>query len=80
MLLLLEGRGLVARSPHPSDGRARCVTLTVKGRQVFRKLWANSEALRARLMSAFQPDEAAALVELLRRVAETMAAPAKVTR
>src|ERR1700757_2522081 len=40
MLLLLEGRGLVTRSPHPSDGRARCVTLTVKGRQVFKKLWA----------------------------------------
>src|SRR5215469_16859641 len=39
MLLLLEGRGLVARERHPSDGRARCVTLTVKGRQVFKKLW-----------------------------------------
>src|SRR5438046_9920715 len=33
MLLLLEGRGLVARERHPADGRARCVTLTGKGRQ-----------------------------------------------
>ena len=35
MLLLLEGRGLVARARHPADGRARCVTLTAKGRQAF---------------------------------------------
>src|SRR5207248_7954184 len=48
MLLLLEGRGLVARARHPADGRARCVTLTAKGRQAFEKLWTKSEALRAR--------------------------------
>src|SRR6516162_1903042 len=35
MLLLLEDRGLVSREPHPADGRARCVTMTAKGRQVF---------------------------------------------
>lgn len=76
MLLLLEGRGLVARERHPVDGRARCVTLTGKGRQVFRKLWARSEPLRVRLLTAFRPDEVTALVGLLRRVAEVMAAPA----
>src|SRR5437016_6534484 len=38
ILLLLERRGLVARERHPADGRARCVTLTVTGRQVFKKL------------------------------------------
>jgi DNA-binding MarR family transcriptional regulator len=76
MLLLLEGRGLVARERHPADGRARCVTLTGKGRQVFRKLWARSEPLRARLLAAFRPDEVTALVGLLRRVAEVMAPPA----
>ena len=32
ILLLLEGRGVVAREPHPADGRARFVTLTAKGR------------------------------------------------
>ena len=50
MLLLLEGRGLVARARHPTDGRARCVTLTAKGRRVYQKLWAKSEALRAQLL------------------------------
>src|SRR5919202_5038449 len=61
MLLLLEGRGLVAREPHPADGRARCVTLTAKGRQVLKKLRAKSEPLRVRLLTAFRPDEVTAL-------------------
>ena len=77
MLLLLESRGLVVRERHPADGRARCVTLTAKGRQVFKQLWAKSEPLRARLLTAFRPDELAALVALLRRVAEVMAPPAR---
>lgn len=73
MLLLLEGRGLVVRKQHPADGRARCVTLTAKGRRVFKKLWTKSEPLRARLLAAFGPDEPAALVAYLHRVAEVMA-------
>jgi DNA-binding MarR family transcriptional regulator len=73
MLLLLEGRGLVARGRHPADGRARCVTLTAKGRQLFRKLWARSEPLRDRMLAAFRPDEVADLVGLLRRLADELA-------
>jgi len=73
MLRLLESRGLVARQPHPTDGRARCVTLTAQGRQAFRKLWAKSEPLRARLLAAFQPDEVTALAGLLGRVATVLA-------
>ena len=76
MLLRLEARGLVSRERHPIDGRARCVTLTGKGRRAFEKLLAKSEALRARLLAAFQPDEVAALVGLLGRVTEVMAPPA----
>jgi len=76
MLLLLEGRGLVAREPHPADGRARSVTLTGKGRQVFQRLWTKSEPLRVRLMGAFGPEEATALAEFLRRVADAMGPPA----
>ncbi len=73
MLLLLEGHGLVARERHPADGRARHVTLTVKGRQVFHKLWLKSEPLRARLLGAFRPDEVTALVGLLHRMADVLA-------
>jgi DNA-binding MarR family transcriptional regulator len=74
MLVLLEGRGLVAREPHPADGRARCVRLTAAGRQLFRRLWARSDPLRARLLTAFRPDEVSTLVALLHRVAAAMAA------
>ncbi len=73
MLQLLEARGLVIREHHPADGRARCVTLTTKGRKVFRRLWAKSEPLRARLLAAFGQDELVSLVGLLRRVAAVMA-------
>jgi DNA-binding MarR family transcriptional regulator len=76
VLILLERRGLVTRERHPADGRARCVSLTARGRQVLRKLLTRSEPLRERLMAAFQPDEMTALVELLHRLAEAMAPPA----
>jgi DNA-binding MarR family transcriptional regulator len=74
MLVLLEGRGLVAREPHPADGRAWRVTLTPDGRRLFRRLWADSDPVRARLVSAFRADELATVVTLLQRVAAAMAA------
>lgn len=33
----LEGRGLLARSPHPTDRRATCVTITDEGRETIGK-------------------------------------------
>lgn len=68
MLVRLEGRGLVARGRHPSDGRARCVTLTRKGRRCYQSLTAKVKPLQHRLSSAFRPEEAAALIEFLARV------------
>ena len=73
MLVLLEGRGLVARHGHPTDGRARSVTLTRKGRQTYERLWADTESLRERLLAAFRPDEADTLIEFLARISEAMA-------
>ena len=75
MLVLLEGRGLVARRRHPTDGRARSVTLTAKGRRTYDKLWAVSEPVRAALLAVVPPAEAPALVESLHRIADTMSAP-----
>jgi DNA-binding MarR family transcriptional regulator len=72
MLLLLEERGLVARKPHPDDGRARRVTLTAKGRQTFARLWTKSESIRSRLLTTLRPKDVAALVSLLQRVAHAM--------
>src|SRR5438067_13025262 len=39
MLVLLEGRGLVAREQHPDDRRVRVVTLTARGRRFVERLW-----------------------------------------
>ena len=68
MLVLLEKRGLVTRERHPMDRRARCVALTRKGRQMYERLWAQSEPLRERLRAGFRAREAQTLVEFLVRI------------
>jgi DNA-binding MarR family transcriptional regulator len=75
MLLLLENRGLVARGPHPSDGRARRVALTPFGRTAFRKMREGSEAFRARLLAAVGPGQADLLLGLLGQIARAMDLP-----
>ncbi len=68
MLVLLERRRLVDRRPHPTDGRARSVSLTRNGRNILRKLWRQTETLRERLVAPLSLDEAAALIDGLRRI------------
>jgi DNA-binding MarR family transcriptional regulator len=81
MLVLLEDRGFVARQRHPTDGRARSVALTKKGRRAHEKLSAGIQPLRARLLSVFEADEVKVLCGLLDRVAQAMAAsPVKARR
>ncbi len=72
MLVLLEKRGLVTRDKHPTDGRARSVALTRKGRQIYEKLWSRSEVVRVPLLAAFEPQEADLVVEFLTRISEAM--------
>jgi DNA-binding MarR family transcriptional regulator len=72
MLVLLEKRGLVARVGHPTDGRARSVTLTGKGRRLHRRQMADTEPLRKRLRSLFSPRESKALVDFLARISEAL--------
>jgi DNA-binding MarR family transcriptional regulator len=74
MLLLLEERGLVARRPHPSDGRARRVALTPRGRGGLRRMRQGSEALRDQLLAAVGPDRAV-LLDVLGRITRAMATP-----
>src|SRR5439155_4040117 len=73
MLVLLEGRGLVARERDPDDSRARVVTLTIKGHRLFERLWRTSEPIRAQLLSGFSADETRLLVDCLRRLINNMA-------
>src|SRR5947207_10865747 len=61
MLVLLERRGFVARETHPTDARARTVSLTPKGMQAYRRLWTAGEPVRARLLGALESREAEVL-------------------
>ena len=72
MLVLLERRGFVERDTHPTDARARTVILTAAGKRKFRQLWTAGEPIRAEMFGSLLPDEAEALVGMLRRVAETL--------
>jgi len=73
MLVLLEGRGLVARGRQPGDSRARVVTHTAKGRRLFERLWKTSEPIRAQMLSGFSADEARSLAAYLRRLIDNVA-------
>jgi len=72
MLILLEGRGLVARERNPEDSRERLVTLTAKGRRLFERLFKSSEPIREQMLAGFSEDEARLLVDCLRRLIENM--------
>ena len=74
MLVLLEKRGLVARVGHPTDGRARSVTLTDRGRRLHARQWADTAPLRKRLRSLFRSGEWEALIEFLSRISTALSA------
>ena len=74
MLVLLEGQGLVSRARHPDDSRARVVTLTPRGRRLFRRLWKTSEPIRVQMLSGFSATEARSLAGCLRRLIDNLAA------
>ena len=72
MLLLLEKRGLVQRHAHPTDGRARLVSLTSEGEQLHQELWGQSEAFRQGLVDILGPDDTQVLLESLHRIAAAL--------
>lgn len=76
MLVLLERRGLIARHPHPTDGRALAVALTPAGKKTYRALWAASEPVRAALLAAVEADPPTVALALLDRLTRAMAPPA----
>ncbi len=72
MLVLMERQGIVERRPHPTDGRARSVSLTRSGRAVFARLWRKSQSLRDRLLAEFEPAAVESLAAQLRRIASVL--------
>jgi DNA-binding MarR family transcriptional regulator len=79
MLVLLEERGLVSRDMHPTDGRARTVALTASGLRKFRQVFQAGQAIRDQMVSSLSDEETRLLVNLLRRVSESLADPTVVS-
>jgi len=73
MLVLLRKRGLVSRAAHPTDGRARTVSLTKAGRHKYQQVFEAGQSIRDRMVTSLSPREVTTLVTLLRRVAESLA-------
>ncbi len=72
MLMLLERRGLVARERHPTDGRARSVSLTPEGRRTYQRLSAAVKPLQDLMLGLFGAGEATTLVQSLMRISGTL--------
>lgn len=72
MLVLLERRGLIRREAHPTDARARTVSLSPEGTRTFAKLWKATESLRGLMLRVLDPEEAETLVRLLTRFADSL--------
>ena len=74
MLARLEKKQFVRRERHPKDGRARCVFLTPRGRQLQKELWDSWEGQIREVDNAFRPEELEVLKGLLGRIPDAVAA------
>lgn len=72
MLVLLEKQGLVTREAHPTDARARTVTLTKSGRQTYALAFDAGQPVRDQLVESLSPGETRVLLALLLRVSESL--------
>ena len=72
MLVLLDHGGLVKRESHPSDARAKTVALTAAGKRKLQQLWKAGQQIRDKMFESLEPSDARTLVELLRRVANSL--------
>lgn len=62
----MEHAGLVARNPHPEDGRSQLVTITTTGRALRREIWPHYAAGIAEVVGdKLSTDEAETLARLL---------------
>jgi len=75
MLTLLEGKGLVTRAPHPHDGRARSVKLTLAGETLAKDMWRGSSAVRTSLAAPFTTEELRTFIGFLDRLAGALPPP-----
>jgi DNA-binding MarR family transcriptional regulator len=64
----LEKRDIITRLPHPRDGRALGLHLTVSGRKLARDAERTAAELEADMASRLSPAESRTLIRLLRKV------------
>lgn len=68
MLVLLEKNGYVKRESHPTDFRAKVVTLTAKGKRKISTLWKAGQPIRNKMYGCLSDNESEILIELLMRL------------
>ena len=64
----LESRGLLARQPHPQDGRALGLHLTAEGQALMARAEAEAVALENDAAPGLTPAERRTLIRLLQKV------------
>jgi DNA-binding MarR family transcriptional regulator len=67
----LEGAGLAKRRPHPTDRRARAVTITAKGRRLLERGRGMAAQVEDEVLRGLNGAERRELLKLLRRALET---------
>ena len=72
MLVLLEKQGLVTREAHPTDARARTVSLTKAGVRTFQKAFDAGQEVRDKMTESFNASETRTLLSLLQRMTESL--------
>jgi DNA-binding MarR family transcriptional regulator len=77
--LRLEKRELVERRPHPTDGRARRVRLTKRGRRALSRTWSATERVRQGLATALSAGEIERLTTSLGTITTLMNRPSGAT-
>jgi MarR family transcriptional regulator, temperature-dependent positive regulator of motility len=80
LVLLLNGleeAGSIARRRDPDDRRRHIVEITAGGKKVLERAERGMAKLEEELLTALSPSEQAALKQLVRRVLESQAAPAR---
>ena len=71
MLATLEGRGLVSRLPHPSDGRRVIVQLSSAGLDAIESVFPQFNAYEAKMTARLSLDEQKEMARLLRVITAT---------
>ena len=68
----MGGMGLLEKSPHPTDGRARVYALTKAGEAMHAAILAQDRANMGAMLDVLEAEERGVLLDLLDRIAEAL--------